>query len=297
MRAGYTAVALAIIGSVLLVTLVLSAPGSSPGLVTVEAALGLDTAGADLDHRRAEAVAVLTTRCMAALGITYDATPEPGPLIPDAGLDPVAWAERWGFGVTTSVGLPGSSGEPDLGLERLAGLDPAERERVRLALDGDGATAGCRGKATEEVMGLRDRILAPIRGDLDALERSIEADPQMSTVLDGWRRCLATSGIVETERVGFGARLIARFASALETHPGADDLAALQMEERRVATAAARCEMSYIAARTRVAAPHESALVRRLGARLREIGAAIRGAEAALPTWSGAPPSPSPRAP
>ena len=296
MRAGYSAVALAVIGSVLLVTLVLSAPGSSSGPATVEAALGLDTAGADLDHRRAEAVAALTTRCMAALGITYDATPEPGPMIPDASLDPVAWAERWGLGVTTSVGVAGASEEPDLELQRLADLDPGERERIRLALDGDGATAGCRGKATEEVMGLRDRLLAPIRGDLDALERSIDADPQMSTVVDEWRRCLATSGISETDRAGFGARLIARFASALEKRPGAHDLAALKVEERRVATAAARCEMSYIAGRTRVAAPRESALVRRLGARLREVGAAIRSAEAALPRWSDAPswPGPSP---
>ena len=302
-RVGYSVIAFAAIGSVLIAALVLAGPAprahatadglapASPGLAgrskdpsTVEEALGLAGPPTRLEDRRAEAVAVLTTRCMAALGIAWLAQPEPPPPIPDDDLDPVAWAERWGFGVSTSVGAVAPGVEPDPAMTALAALPPAERSRVLLALDGDGTAPGCRQRATEEVMGLRDRSLAPLRPDLDRLDRAIAADPAMTRVLSRWRACIQAASIDDTEHEGLGARLAAQFAASVAGHPRPSALATLQAEERRIATAVARCEMEYITVRAIVARPHEAELVGRLGDRLRRIGAEIRAAEAALPT-------------
>ena len=84
----------------------------------------------DLDRRRADAVAILTTRCMAAHGLAWAARPELPRQIPDAELDPVAWAERWGFGVSTSVGAVAPPDEPDPAMTQLAALPQADRSRV-----------------------------------------------------------------------------------------------------------------------------------------------------------------------
>ena len=63
-------------------------------------------------------------------------------------------------------------------------------------------------------------------------------------------------------------------------------LVALQVEERRVATVLARCDADYQRARAAVAAPFEAAFVARHRRMLEAVGAAIRSAEAALPTLS-----------
>ena len=59
----------------------------------------------------------------------------------------------------------------------------------------------------------------------------------MTGVLGRWRTCLRAASIDDTERVGLGARLAAPFAAAVAGHPDPSALAALQAEERRVATA------------------------------------------------------------
>jgi hypothetical protein len=220
---------------------------------------------------------------MAALGLVYEPVPGPPPRIPDADLDPVAWSARWGFGVSTSAAWSRGQPDPDPNAAYAAGLPPALRDRYHAALYGNAAGPGCHATATDEVLGLRQRVLAPLRPDLDALQREVEADPSVRAATTTWRRCIVeATGIADPERASLGARLIERFAARLAT-PGIAR-SALQAEERRVATGVARCESEFSATQARAAAPHEARFVRRHWPRLRAIGQVIRDAEAALPT-------------
>src|SRR4029453_5545274 len=102
MRAAYAALILGILSGLVLATGVLSGRGHTEAS-TIAGVLALDRPGEDLDRRRAEAVAALVARCMAGLGLTWTPWVEPTPTVPDAELDPAAWAARWGFGVSTTV--------------------------------------------------------------------------------------------------------------------------------------------------------------------------------------------------
>ncbi|HEY3163809.1 MAG TPA: hypothetical protein VGJ71_05580, partial [Candidatus Limnocylindrales bacterium] len=79
--------------------------------------------------------------------------------------------------------------------------------------------------------------------------------------------------------------LLPRFAPrAAGVEPGSSRLRDIQEDERRVAGVLARCEETYTDARKRIAARYEAAFVAAHEAVLRSVGAAIRAAEAALPT-------------
>jgi hypothetical protein len=296
-RAGYLAVALAVLGS-LVVGLIAGWTGArDPGPGPIAVALGL--AGPDdprLDRRRALAVAEATTTCMAALGLSYTAEPESAVTIPDADLDPVAWAARWGFGVSTSIAVPSPSADPDAGraaADRPGPLGVAEGGRTAAALYGDARTPGCHTKATEAVYGLRERLLAPLHGELASVERAVEGDPAMNEERDRWRACVtpaaATFGASATSvrRDAFVGRLLDAVADRTEqartSTVGAGTLAHVQALERRVAVSVAMCEAAFATARAHVAAPHEMAFVDRHRADLARIGAAIRLTEASYP--------------
>jgi hypothetical protein len=282
-RAGYAAVALAVVLVTLIGSAAMSAGPAPPS--TLAAALRLDTPGSgdSLDRRREAAIAARTADCMAALGLVYEPVPAPPPRIPDAELDPVAWSARWGFGVTTSAAWSPEPAHQDPNATYAAALPPALRDRYRAALYGDAAGPGCIAVSTDRVLGLRARVLAPLRPDLKALQRAVEADPAVRAATTTWRRCIVrATGIADPERASLGARLIEGFAARGAT-PGIA-LSTLQAEERRVATAVARCESEFSAARMRAAVPHETRFVRRHWPQLRAIGQVIRDAEEALPT-------------
>jgi hypothetical protein len=59
----------------------------------------------ELAAREARVVQHRIDACMAALGLPYREFVEPPPGIPDADLGPRDWAAKWGFGVSTSVGV------------------------------------------------------------------------------------------------------------------------------------------------------------------------------------------------
>ena len=286
------AIALAMLGSIGLGMVVTSAMGPTP--TTVRSALGLD--GADppgLDRRRAEAVERVVAACMARQGFPYHPVADPGPAIPDAELDPIAWAERWGFGVSTAIGwtqAAPSLRDPNVALAERLG--PAEAQRYRAALIGtEGQDGGCRAAGADTIHGLRQRLLAPLSQPLSALQAAIDRDPRTRTVRTAWvaciRRAADTIGIRAGDRtrdrlVPVALDVLARRLAALAP----DDetgLARLQAAERRSAVSIARCESSYAAGRAAVAEPYEAAFVRAHRADLRRIGAAIRAAEAALP--------------
>lgn len=288
MRAAYAALILGLLGGVGLATVVLSVTRPHPA--TVQAALGLDRPDTTIDRRRAEAVAVLTARCMARLGIPWRPIPEPLPSVPDPTLGPIAWADRWGFGLSTMVGdRPLGTLGPLLAPSEPSPSTTADAQPsvVQRALHGDAGTPGCQATATETVYGLRDRLLRPLRTELDALQRAIVADVGLSRALAAWRTCVAAvADGLGLDRRSLPAALVLRWTRRLAALPADDSagLVRLQAAERRDAGALARCELAYTTARTAVAAPYEARFVERHWTTLDTIGRQIAAAEASLPT-------------
>jgi len=286
-RAAYAAIVFGLFGGLGLATAVLSSRIVGPA--TVAAALGVEMPAAELDRRRAGAVAVLVADCMTRAGLRWDPVPDPGPGIPDPGLGPVAWAERWGFGVSTLVGRREPAATADPNMTALDAAAPAVRDAYRRALHGHRGTSGCHAMATETVYGLRDRLLEPLRADLAALDRQIAADAGSARAVAAWRVCVGpvANGLAVDRRSLPGALLTHFVARVTALGPGGRyvaDLEALQGEERRVATVVAGCEVAYAAARATVASAYEAAFVADHREALAGIGAAIRAGEAALPT-------------
>ncbi len=289
MRAAYAALILGIVGGLWLASRVLSA-GVASASTTVAATLAVDVDATDLDARRSEAVAVLVARCMNARGLAWQSWIETAPTVPDAELEPVAWAERWGFGVSTTLGRPRISPPADRNLTAVDAMPADMQARYRDALYGTAADdPGCQRSANDTVYGLRERFLAPLRHALTDLDAGIAADPRAIHAVDEWRLCVAPiAGPDRPERRTLAQQLIARFQARVDaigtTPAGMAEQLALQTDERRVAATLARCEARFAESRASVAAPFEAAFVTRHREELTRIGTAIRDAEAALPT-------------
>ena len=289
MRAAYAALILGIVGGLWLASRVLSA-GVASASTTVAATLAVDVDATDLDARRSEAVAVLVARCMNARGLAWQPWIETAPSVPDAELEPVAWAERWGFGVSTTLGRPRISPPADRNLTAVDAMPADMQARYRDALYGTTAgDPGCQRSANDTVYGLRERFLAPLRHALTDLDAGIAADPRAIHAVDEWRLCVAPiAGPDRPERRTLAQQLIARFQARVDaigtTPAGMAEQLALQTDERRVAATLARCEARFAESRASVAAPFEAAFVTRHREELTRIGTAIRDAEAALPT-------------
>ena len=269
MRAGWFALIVGlVVGGGLAMAIVAPAAPPDDGLGPVLEALDLER-GRELDARRAAAVAEAAERCLAAAGVRATVPVEPPPAIPDADLDPVAWAERWGFGITTAAGAP-ASGEATV---ETGPLDALGRR--------------CRNQAADAVYGLRDRLLAPLRPALAMLGATIDADPASRAADAAWVACAktATAGVapplpappapgrLDAVRTWFVGRAARRDPADI-------------VLERRVAAAIARCDLARVDARRTAAAPHERAFVDAHGDDLARIGAAIRTVEAAYPDAS-----------
>jgi hypothetical protein len=219
-------------------------------------------------------------------GLLWQPVPEPAPDVPDPSLDPVAWADRWGFGVSTMIDRPAPTGTADQNIDALASMPVAEKDAYRIALHGSAGHPGCHEISSQGVYGLRDRLLRPLRAELDVLDAAIEADQGTAKALAIWRGCVATvSAGLAIDRRSLPRALIRRFADrTMATSRGSSMMRALQADERRVAGVVARCEVAYSAARTFAAAPLEAAFIDAHREAIVGIGAAIRSAEAALPT-------------
>jgi hypothetical protein len=289
-RAAFAVILLGLAGGVGLATAVLSAADRP---ATVAAALGLDGAQTALDGRRAEAIAVLVADCMRQRGLRWAAVPEPPPRIPDAELDPVAWARRWGFGLSTMIGSRSDPAAVDANVAAIEANDPSLREAYRRALHGRDGSPGCHATATDAVFGVRDRLLAPLRPALRALDARIAVDPRTHQAAATWRTCVGpVSAGLAADRRSLPGALLERYDAQVRRLTGLHSiagLAALQADERRVATVLAECEIAFGAARASAAARHEAAFVAEHSAVLASIGAAIRAAEAGLPTIPPAP--------
>ena len=130
-------------------------------------------------------------------------------------------------------------------------------------------------------------LLAPLEPDLRAMQAAIGAHPRMTDVTNQWRACLARDGIQGADRASTVPTLVASLSErlhALASRPGDGSLADLQADERRLATAVARCETAFIAARATIAAAYERRFVQDHRSVLDAIRQALEAADAALPT-------------
>src|SRR4029453_15185847 len=103
MRAAYAALILGILSGLVVETGVLSGHGHTQAR-DIASVLALRRPGEGLNRRHAEAVTALVAQCMAGLGLTWTPWVEPTPTVPDAELDPAAWAARGGVGGATTGG-------------------------------------------------------------------------------------------------------------------------------------------------------------------------------------------------
>ena len=189
--------------------------------MTLADTLGIEPPTADLDTAGAQRRSRCSGACMARQGLRWEPIAEAPPAVPDAELGPVAWAERWGFGVSTMVGRSQPSAAVDPNLSRLETAGALERDAYRRALHGDGRGRGCMAVATSAVYELRDRLLRPLAEDLAALQARILADPDSIRIDAAWRRCVAAvaSGLVLDRRT-LPTALFQRYAARVE---GLDD--------------------------------------------------------------------------
>ena len=291
-RAAFGAILFGLVGGVGLATAVLSSAGDRP--TTVEAALGIHD-DPTLDRRRADAVAVLTADCMQERGLPWLAVPEPAPQLPDPDLEPVEWARRWGFGLSTMVGAPPRHRrprtrtwqrptgpihrrEPRTGgrsMDRMGRAAVMTSPPMRSSVCETGSWRPCGMPSTSSMRG--SRLTRP-RGEPSLPGAGVSGRSRQGSppIVDRWQALCWD----DTTPASGTWPVCARSRDSLP----------LQADERRVATVVAECELAYAAARAAAAAPHEATFVAEHHGALTTIGAAIRAAEAALPTLPPAAP-------
>jgi hypothetical protein len=159
--------------------------------------------------QEAQAVQHRIAACMAALGLPYIEFVEPAPEIPDQDLGPRDWAAKWGFGISTSVGV--ADPRPpvaDPNLAHIETLPPAEGDAYRAALFGTASSRGCGGDANDAIYGRHDRLLAGLAPDLGALEEQIAGDPRTVDADARWRSCASSPIFQPSSRRAFGREAI-----------------------------------------------------------------------------------------
>jgi hypothetical protein len=189
---------------------------------------------------------------MRRLGFKYQSVDLDVPMGPGADLGPAAYAEQFGFGISMATGqqVQEAPGDPNLGY---AGSLPAEDRAAYLtALLGgpaEGASTGCRPIANDAVYGFRERILAGLRPDLEALASAVRDDPAISAAETEWSSCMIASG----HPVGSHAELDSYIATTirasydlLQSEPSEKELQQLQELERQVAKVVIACDAPWM---------------------------------------------------
>jgi hypothetical protein len=200
----------------------------------------------------AQAVQHRIAACMAALGLPYTEFVEPAPAIPDQDLGPREWAAKWGFGVSTSVGV--ADPRPpvaDPNLAHIETLPSADGEAYRAALFGTASSPGCSSDANDAVYGRHDRLLVELAAELAELEEGIAGDPRTLDADADWLACASTPVFRPSSRRAFGRQAIddigRRLEAILGPPPGVADfdpdaLARLQALEIDIALRGIDCD-------------------------------------------------------
>ncbi len=171
--------------------------------------------------REAQAVQHRIGACMAALGLPYIEFVEPELEIPDQDLGPRDWAAKWGFGISTSVGVAHPRlAAPDPNLSHVEALPLPEGESYRAALFGTASSPSCIRDANDAIYGRHDRLLAGLAPALTGLEEGIAADPRTVDADARWRSCATSSALRPSSRRAFGREAIDEIGRRLEAIMG-----------------------------------------------------------------------------
>jgi hypothetical protein len=244
----------------------------SQDVVELEDQLGFSDSGVIERQTRVEGV---IQRCMKAQGFDYvpvDPLAQRAALTGKARLTDEEFLEQFGYGISTLFGRGQAESDPNDRIRKTLG--PADRaaydrtlwgENPGLtfaeAIDSDAATelGGCTKKATEAVFG-GAAVLAKIQGKFDELEERITQDQRMVRAVEKWSKCMADDGYRYEEPEEIDADLIKRFKAIVgaAAQPGATSppargvsydraaLAALKLEEVKIANADLACEKRHI---------------------------------------------------
>ena len=184
---------------------------------------------------------------------------------------PRAWAAKWGFGVSTSVGVVSATPPAaDPNLAYVDSLTPAQGEAYRAALFGSSTEPGCNRQANELIYGRHDRLLAGLAPDLARLEDQIAHDARIVDADARWMACIATASFRPSSRQHFGQEAIDLLTRRLEDimgpPPGDPDvdvsaLARLQAFEIDLALRGFDCDEGVRAVSEAVRLEHESQFV------------------------------------
>jgi hypothetical protein len=244
----------------------------SQDVVELEDQLGFSESGVIERQTRVEGV---IQRCMKAQGFDYvpvDPLAQRAALTGKARLTDEEFLEQFGYGISTLFGRGQAESDPNDRIRKTLG--PADRaaydrtlwgENPGLtfaeAIDSDAATelGGCTKQATEAVFG-GAAVLAKIQGKFDELEERITQDQRMVRAVEKWSKCMADKGYRYDEPEEIDADLIKRFKAIVgaAAQPGAmappargmsydrAALAALKLEEVKIANADLACEKRHI---------------------------------------------------
>jgi hypothetical protein len=241
-------------------------------VVELEDQLGFSESGVIERQTRVEGV---IQRCMKAQGFDYvpvDPLAQRAALTGKARMTDEEFLEQFGYGISTLFGRGQAQSDPNDRIRKT--LSPADRaaydrtlwgENPGLtfaeAIDSDAATelGGCTKQATEAVFG-GAAVLAKIQGKFDELEERITQDQRMVRAVEKWSKCMAGEGYRYEEPEEIDADLIKRFKAIVgaAAQPGATAppargvsydraaLAALKLEEVKIANADLACEKRHI---------------------------------------------------
>jgi hypothetical protein len=241
-------------------------------VVELEDQLGFSESGVIERQTRVEG-AIQT--CMKAQGFDYvpvDPLAQRAALTGKARMTDEEFLEQFGYGISTLFGRGQAGSDPNDRIRKT--LSPADRaaydrtlwgENPGLtfaeAIDSDAATelGGCTRQATEAVFG-GAAVLAKVQGRFDELEERITQDQRMVRAVEKWSKCMADEGYRYDEPEEIDADLIKRFKVIVgaAAQPGATAppargvsydraaLAALKLEEVKIANADLACEKRHI---------------------------------------------------
>src|SRR5437773_3278274 len=221
-----------------------------------------------------QATEELVASCMASRGFTYRPRRDGPPQPPDPELAPVEWAEKWGFGIATSVGTStDESLEADPNDSYIQSLSGTQRNAFFTALRGaaepaaSSAPEGCLPLANDQVYGRYNSVLTPVSDALESIGPDIHQDSRVAPAIADWASCHVGAGLPRDHP----ERVAQRLASDVSTQlmaimgppPGRPDydraaLSSLQASDKRVATAVAICSQRFQDAYRPIANEYES---------------------------------------
>jgi len=195
-----------------------SAEASKAPLAPLDAFFATMNGDKDTDKSQQTKYQEAIAACMTTQGFEYkpvlDASASAGAAASASNTDlqrgTKEYAAQYGYGEVADATADPSQGESaDPNQAYVNAMSDTEKKAYRAALSGTAnpklgynwQTAGCHGTAQHEV-GLDDNPHAALQGEMNAMDKSIDADPRVSDVVAKWAACMAGAGYAGLKAVG-----------------------------------------------------------------------------------------------